>query len=92
MFGCSDVYHWMGRTAKAICLPDCGRNRPALVSRAFPGVWAASAAAGGRDVSLGDHGHAVDGCARFGTLAAMGGDADRLPAIGAPNDLVRATS
>ena len=25
MFGCSDVYHWMGRTAKAVCLPDCGR-------------------------------------------------------------------
>ena len=24
MFGCSDVYHWMGLTAKAICLPDCG--------------------------------------------------------------------
>ncbi len=23
MFGCSDVYHWMGRTAKAVCLPDC---------------------------------------------------------------------
>ena len=22
MFGCSDVYHWMGRTAKAVCLPD----------------------------------------------------------------------
>ena len=26
MFGCSDVYHWMGRTAKAVCLPDCGRH------------------------------------------------------------------
>ena len=26
MFGCSDVYHWMGRTAKAVCLPDCGRT------------------------------------------------------------------
>ena len=26
MFGCSDVYHWMGRTAKAVCLPDCGRR------------------------------------------------------------------
>ena len=23
MFGCSDVYHWMGRAAKAVCLPDC---------------------------------------------------------------------
>ncbi len=28
MFGCSDVYHWMGRTAKANCLPDCGRTCP----------------------------------------------------------------
>ena len=28
MFGCSDVYHWMGRTAKAVCLPDCGRTCP----------------------------------------------------------------
>jgi hypothetical protein len=28
MFGCSDVYHWMGRTAKAVCLPDCGRTSP----------------------------------------------------------------
>jgi len=26
MFGCSDVYHWMGRTAKAVWLPDCGRT------------------------------------------------------------------
>ena len=26
MFGCSDVYHWMGRSAKAVCLPDCGRT------------------------------------------------------------------
>ena len=26
MFGCSDVYHWMGRTAKAVCLPDCGKD------------------------------------------------------------------
>ena len=26
MFGCSDVCHWMGRTAKAVCLPDCGRT------------------------------------------------------------------
>jgi hypothetical protein len=22
MFGCSDVCHWMSRTAKAVCLPD----------------------------------------------------------------------
>ena len=28
MSGCSDVYHWMGRTAKAVCLPDCGRTSP----------------------------------------------------------------
>ena len=28
MFGCSDVYHWMGRAAKAVCLPDCGRTCP----------------------------------------------------------------
>ena len=28
MFGCSDVYHWMGRTAKAVCLPDCERTSP----------------------------------------------------------------
>ena len=21
-----DVYHWIGRTAKAVCLPDCGRT------------------------------------------------------------------
>ena len=26
MFDCSDVYHWMGRAAKAVCLPDCGRT------------------------------------------------------------------
>ena len=28
VFGCSDVYHWMDRTAKAVCLPDCGRTCP----------------------------------------------------------------
>ena len=28
MFGCSDVCHWMGRTAKAVCSPDCGRYLP----------------------------------------------------------------
>ena len=39
MFGCSDVYHWMGRTAKAVCLPDCGRTylygRTALTQQLF---------------------------------------------------------
>ena len=33
MFGCSDVYHWMGRTAKAVCLPDCGPHQPVCVLR-----------------------------------------------------------
>jgi hypothetical protein len=38
MFGCSDVYHWMGRTAKAVCLPDCGRKARKVDVRAAGGT------------------------------------------------------
>ena len=35
MFGCSDVYRWMGRTAKAVCLPDCGRTSTNVCELSF---------------------------------------------------------
>jgi hypothetical protein len=43
MFGCSDVYHWMGRAAKAVCLPDCGPTSVPLQSGAAPPVKYAQA-------------------------------------------------
>ena len=30
MFGCSDVYHWMGRAAKAVCV-RVGQMRSLLI-------------------------------------------------------------
>ena len=61
MFGCSDVYHWMGRTAKAVCLPDCERTcSRSLADRSYrrwrwlwpeEGIWLEAAFTFGRGMS-----------------------------------------